>query len=44
VISARFHAGLHEAVARMAGRLAEGAAFGTIALSSGCFQNAVPFE
>jgi hydrogenase maturation factor HypF (carbamoyltransferase family) len=44
VISARFHSGLAEAVAGRAGRLAEGAAFDTVALSGGCFQNAALFE
>jgi hydrogenase maturation protein HypF len=44
VIAARFHAGLADAVAEMAGRLAEGGVFDTVALSGGCFQNAVLFE
>jgi hydrogenase maturation protein HypF len=44
VIATRFHIGLVEAVAEMAGRLAEAAGFDTVALSGGCFQNAVLFE
>ncbi len=46
VISARFHRGLARAIVRMAVQLArrdsaEGAAFTTVALSGGCFQNAI---
>jgi hydrogenase maturation protein HypF len=44
VIAAKFHFGLAEAVGDMAGRLAQCAAFDTVALSGGCFQNAVLFE
>jgi hydrogenase maturation protein HypF len=43
-IAAKFHLGLAEAVAEMAGRLARNAGFGTVALSGGCFQNAVLLE
>lgn len=49
VIAARFHRGLAKAIAAIAGKLArrddeEGACFDTVALSGGCFQNAILFE
>jgi hydrogenase maturation protein HypF len=44
VIAAKFHTGLAEAVAAMAELLAQTAAFDTVALSGGCFQNAILFE
>jgi hydrogenase maturation protein HypF len=45
LIAARFHKGLARAIAAMAARLAQaGAGFDTIALSGGCFQNAILLE
>jgi hydrogenase maturation protein HypF len=47
IMAARFHAGLAEAVAAMALRLARrdgGRRFDTVALSGGCFQNRILFE
>ncbi len=44
VIAARFHKGLAIAVVAMMRALAERACFDTVALSGGCFQNAVLFE
>ena len=49
LISARFHGGLASVLAAMALRLAErdshgGAKFGTVALSGGCFHNAILLE
>jgi hydrogenase maturation protein HypF len=44
VVAARFHKGLAIAVTAMARALAERSAFDTVALSGGCFQNAVLFE
>ena len=41
VIAARFHNGLADAVAEMAARLARVRGADTVALSGGCFQNAV---
>lgn len=43
VIAARFHRGLAKAIVDMAVRLATGAEIGTVALSGGCFQNAILF-
>ena len=44
VIAARFHKGLAIAVIAMTRTLAQRACFDTVALSGGCFQNAVLFE
>ena len=44
VMAARFHNGLAAAVVAMARRLANRHDFDTVALSGGCFQNAVLFE
>ena len=44
VIAARFHKGLAIAVVAMTRALAQRACFDTVALSGGCFQNAVLFE
>ena len=44
VIAARFHKGLAIAVAAMTRALSRQARFDTVALSGGCFQNAVLFE
>ena len=44
VIAARFHKGLAIAVVAMTRALAQRARFDTVALSGGCFQNAVLFE
>jgi hydrogenase maturation protein HypF len=44
VIAARFHKGLALAVVAMTRALTERARFDTVALSGGCFQNAVLFE
>jgi hydrogenase maturation protein HypF len=43
VIAARFHKGLAQAVAEMAERLARARSVATVALSGGCFQNAILF-
>jgi hydrogenase maturation protein HypF len=43
-IAARFHKGIAMAVVAMASKLAESHRFDTVALSGGCFQNAVLFE
>jgi hydrogenase maturation protein HypF len=43
VVAARFHKGLAEAIATLAGRLARHRGLDTVALSGGCFQNAVLF-
>ena len=43
VVAARFHRGLAEGIAEIAANLAESRPFDTIALSGGCFQNAVLF-
>jgi hydrogenase maturation protein HypF len=44
VIAARFHKGLAIGLREMTRALARRAAFDTVALSGGCFQNAVLFE
>lgn len=44
VMSARFHRGLAKAIAEMAQRLTKDTAIDTVALSGGCFQNAVLFR
>ncbi len=44
VIAARFHKGLARAVVAMTWKLAMDCQFDTVALSGGCFQNAVLFE
>ncbi|WP_223475574.1 carbamoyltransferase HypF [Oricola indica] len=41
IISARFHRGLAKAIIAMAKQLATGTEIGTVALSGGCFQNAI---
>jgi hydrogenase maturation protein HypF len=43
VVAARFHKGLAEAIATLAGRLARRHGLDTVALSGGCFQNSVLF-
>jgi hydrogenase maturation protein HypF len=43
IIAARFHNGLAQAVAAMAARLAHSRGIATVALSGGCFQNAILF-
>jgi hydrogenase maturation protein HypF len=44
VIAARFHLGLARSVVAMTDALAADSRFDTVALSGGCFQNAVLFE
>jgi hydrogenase maturation protein HypF len=44
IIAARFHKGLAKSVVAMTLRLAQDVHFNTVALSGGCFQNAVLFE
>ena len=44
VIAARFHKGLANAIVAMTRALSHHACFDTVALSGGCFQNAVLFE
>ena len=44
VIAARFHKGLAKTLVAMVRKLADGGRFDTVALSGGCFQNAVLFE
>ncbi len=44
VMSARFHRGLARAIAEMAVRLTKDSEIDTVALSGGCFQNAVLFR
>jgi hydrogenase maturation protein HypF len=44
IMAARFHKGLARAVVSMAVMRAQDGRFDTVALSGGCFQNAVLFE
>jgi hydrogenase maturation protein HypF len=44
VVAARFHRGLAGGIAEMAGKLGERRSFDAVALSGGCFQNAVLFS